>query len=210
MRTSQSAYGNVDGSTKFYNWTSDPSPLSCDTMADYSLPDGSLGLKDFFEARGYSVSECYNQKTDNTISGGFSFAQYKAQIQAGHPVLLNLYGHTVVGVGYDDASQKVYLHDTWDFALHEMAWGGSYAGMTLQSVGVVSLPSSKPSTPVLISPLANLNTNSIRPTFVWGPSSLAASYTIQISRSPDFSDGSILVDETVLETTIFSINRSDR
>jgi YD repeat-containing protein len=139
MYTSQSAFGNVDGATTFYNWTSSSTPLTCDDMASYALDDGTLGRKLFYEARGYTVTDCYNQKTDNTIAGGFSFAQFKAEIDAGRPVMLNLAGHTVVGVGYDDSSNLVYIHDTWDYNNHTMTWGGSYSGMALQSVSIVNI-----------------------------------------------------------------------
>lgn len=57
--------------------------------------------------------------------------------------MLNLLGHTVVGVGYDDATSPptVYLHDTWDTSVHSMTWGGtySYSGMVLKSVSIVRL-----------------------------------------------------------------------
>ncbi len=139
MKTSQSAYDNTDGSTTFYNWTSSASPLTCSAMESYgiSADDGTYGIKLFYEARGYPVTDCYSQKTDNTIAGGFSFTQFKAEIDAGRPVMLNLEGHTVVGVGYDDSGNKVYIHDTWDYSTHTMTWGGSYAGMALLSVSVV-------------------------------------------------------------------------
>jgi len=39
--------------------------------------DGTYGRKLFYEARGYTVTDCYNQKTDNN-AGGFTFAMYKA------------------------------------------------------------------------------------------------------------------------------------
>ena len=144
MKTSQSAYSNDDGSTTFYNYTSSSNQLTCATMASQSppLPDGTLGRKLFYEARGYTVTDCYNQKTDNKISGGFSFAQFKAEINAGRPVMLNLEGHTVVGVGYDDSQNLVYLHDTWDYSNHTMTWGASYSGMALQSVSIVNLSAS--------------------------------------------------------------------
>jgi hypothetical protein len=139
MKTSQSAYGNVDGSTAFYNWTSSPTPLTCADMVSYGIADedGTYGRKLFYEARGYTVTDCYSQKTDNTVSGGYSFAQYKASIDAGYPVFLNLAGHSVVGVGYLDPS-TVYINDTWDFSTHSMIWGGSYSGMALQSVSIVN------------------------------------------------------------------------
>lgn len=143
MKTSQSAYGNSDGSTTFYNWTSLATPLTCADMVTNSIhtKDGTYGRKLFYEARGYTVTDCYNQKTDNTITGGFSFAQFKAQIDANRPVFLNLAGHSVVGVGYDTATNLVYIHDTWDYNNHTMTWGGSYSGMALQSVSIVNLAS---------------------------------------------------------------------
>ena len=146
MKTSQSAYGNTDGSTNFWNYTSSASQLTCSDMETItndghtlSWNDGTYGRKLFYEARGYTVTTCYNQKTDNNIAGGFSFTQYKAEIDAGRPVMLNLAGHTIVGVGYDDTGNTVYIHDTWDYSNHTMTWGGSYSGMALQSVSIVNL-----------------------------------------------------------------------
>jgi hypothetical protein len=142
MKTSQSSYDNVDGSTRFWNYTTSPMQLTCADLESWGyLDDGTVGRKQFYEARGYSVAECYNQKTDNTVLGGFSFAQYKAKIDAGYPVFLNLQGHSVVGIGYDDSTtpETVYLNDTWDYSTHEMPWGGSYAGMQLLSVSIADL-----------------------------------------------------------------------
>ncbi len=92
MKTSQSGYDNTDGSTSFYNYTSVPDRLTCADMEGYDIDqfDGTYGRKLFYEARGYTVSECYNQNTDNKISGSFSLANFQAEINAGHPVLLNL------------------------------------------------------------------------------------------------------------------------
>jgi hypothetical protein len=137
MKTSQSYYGNTDGSTSFWRYSSS-TKLTCDTLEQGGyLDDGTLGRKLFYEARGYEVGDCYNQKTDNQVIGGFSFADYKAKIDAGYPVFLNLEGHSVVGLGYDDStSETVLLHDTWDYGIHEMPWGGSYAGLQLQAVSI--------------------------------------------------------------------------
>ena len=138
MKTSQSAYGNTDGST-YFNWYKDGTPLTCAGMVSLGLSegDGTYGRKLFYEARGYSVSDCYNRLTDNQTAAGFSFANYKAQIDAGYPVLLNLAGHSIVGIGYADPN-TVYLNDTWDHATHTMTWGGSYSKMALESVSVVN------------------------------------------------------------------------
>jgi YD repeat-containing protein len=150
MKTSQSFYGNVDGSTSFY-FNNSATPLFCYVMESSGIADkdGTYGRKLFYEDRGYKVADCYTQLTDNKRRGGFSFAQYKAEIDAGRPVLLNLQGHSVVGVGYDDSSRTVYIHDTWDNSDHTMPWGGKYAGMTLWGVSIVNIQESTPSLPDL-------------------------------------------------------------
>ncbi len=135
MKTSQSAYDNPDGGTSFY---ATASRLTCAAMeaGGVASVDGTYGRKLFYEARGYTVGDCYSQKTDNN-GGGFTYANYKALIDAGYPVLLNLAGHSIVGVGYADPS-TVYIHDTWDYETHQMPWGGSYSGKLLLSVSVVN------------------------------------------------------------------------
>lgn len=143
MKTSQSAYGNTDGATNFYAFTSSSEPLTCSLMEDYAVEseDGTYGRKLFYEARGYTVTDCYSQLTDNQVTGGFSFAQFKAEIDAGRPVMINLVGHTVVGIGYDDTSSTIYIHDTWDHGTHAMIWGESYVDMAMRSVSIVNLAS---------------------------------------------------------------------
>jgi|GEM_PF-903326 len=143
MKTSQSAFGNSDGATSFFTYTSSSAQFTCREMETrtyggkyVSTLDGTYGRKLFYEARGYGVADCYNQKTDNN-AGGFTYAMFKAEIDAGWPVMLNLAGHTVVGIGYDDTTSTVYIHDTWDYSDHSMTWGGSYSGMALQSVSIV-------------------------------------------------------------------------
>ncbi|MFI5091178.1 MAG: fibronectin type III domain-containing protein, partial [Terriglobales bacterium] len=144
MKTSQSAYSNVDGSTSFWGY-SDSTKLSCSAMEGFGITnDGTYGRQLFYLAKGYSVTDCYNQATDNQASGGFSFAQFEAEIDAGRPVMLNLNGHTIVGVGYDSSSNTVYLHDTWDYGTHTMTWGGNYAGMDLMSVSMVTINTAAP------------------------------------------------------------------
>ena len=141
MKTSQSSYANVDGATSFYTLNSNLK-LTCAEMGSYGIDDedGTYGRKLFYEARGYTVSECYNQNTDNKYVGGFSLANFKAEIDAGHPVMLNLNGHTVVGYGYDGTT--IYIRDTWDndpSHLYTMPWGGYYDSMQLIAVSIVHL-----------------------------------------------------------------------
>jgi hypothetical protein len=150
MKTSQSTYGNIDGETTFWGYTTSGDPLTCDALYAYdpaaAAQDGTYGRKLFYEARGYTVTECYAQNVDTyatTGATGFTYAQYKAEIDADRPVMINLSdpvigGHTVVGTGYYDPD-TVYLNDTWDWSTHIMNWGGSYAGMDMQSVSIVNL-----------------------------------------------------------------------
>jgi hypothetical protein len=150
MKTSQSNYFSVDGSTWFFS-DGDGSKLTCSEMENQSYSnwpgnisdyDGTYGRKLFYEARGYTVGDCYNEKTDNN-DGGFSLSDFQAEIDAGHPVLLNLQGHSIVGYGYSGST--IYIRDTWDSNTantYTMPWGGSYdppnmAPMELLSVSVV-------------------------------------------------------------------------
>ena len=130
---------NHDGETAlFSNNNSEPlfdfvPPSSC------GLPATALchGLRLFAESRGYTVEENYTQRIDTLYPGGFSFADYMAEINAGRPVMIQVTGHSMVGVGYDEPTQTVYLHDTWDNNVHSMIWGGDYAGMDHLSVTVI-------------------------------------------------------------------------
>lgn len=140
MATNQSALANVDGSTLFYNYTNG-NPLYNYTGGEPTQVDGCHGMRDFYESRGYSVLENYNQYiygyNGNTL--GFTFNQYKNEIDSGRVVLIQVSGHTMLGYGYDDATNLVYLHDTWDYSSHTMTWGGSYSGMQHYGVTVVKL-----------------------------------------------------------------------
>ena len=180
MKTSQSEYDNVDGSTVFYNWTSNSTPLTCDDMETYDIAyrDGTYGRKLFYEARGYTVEECYNQKTDNN-SGGFTLADFQAEIDAGHPVFLNINGHSIVGFGYSGST--VYIRDTWDSNpnnVYSMTWGGSYAGRELLSVSIVRLSPTvtPPSAPMGVAASDGTYTDKVRVT--WNTSSGATQYEV--------------------------------
>jgi hypothetical protein len=70
MFTGQSAYGNRDGQTAFF-FDMSGAPATCAQLDaarlqnGSPLPDGTLGRKRFYEFKGYSIAECYNQLTDN-------------------------------------------------------------------------------------------------------------------------------------------------
>lgn len=211
MRTSQSNYGNSDGGTQFWNYNSTlPGPLTCDDMVDGGITnDGTVGRRAFYQAKGYTVTDCYNQKTDNN-NGGFTYAMYKAEIDAGRPVMLNLAGHTIVGVGYnDDSGNLVYIHDTWDHSVHSFTWGGSYGGMTLLSVSIVNLASAAcntPTTPSLSTPSNGSTVTNSTPSFDWSDSTYANLYDFVLDDNSDFS--SPIVNNTSVGASAYTLTSS--
>jgi len=204
MKTSQSAFGNKDGATRFYFYSYSPDPLSCDAItAAGNSNDGTVGRKLFYEARGYFVTDCYSQKTDNN-GGDFTFARYKAEIDAGQPVLINLDNHTVVGTGYDLASNTIYIHDTWDTSTHSMNWGNGYPYTAMQYVSIVHLAPPSPSVPSGI--IASDGASTTQVTVNWNASIATTYYQIwrntvnSLSGAINLGDSNITVyvDETAI------------
>ena len=141
MGTNQSNWNNSDASTMFYYYTNG-APLYDYTGGESSgNKDGCHGFKEFIESRGYTVVSNYNQYIYgyNGNTQGFTYDQYKAEIDAGRPVMIQVQGHSMVGFGYDDASTTIYIHDTWDYSSHTMTWGGSYSYMQHYAVGVFEI-----------------------------------------------------------------------
>ncbi len=132
MKTSQHSFLNCDGGTTF--WFGIYGNKYISTIEK----DGCYGLKQFFESRGYAVDTYYNQLIYgyNNNTQGFTFTDFQNEIDAGRPVLINVVGHTMLGVGYDASNYKIYIHDTWDYLVHEMNWGGTYSDLNLQHYGV--------------------------------------------------------------------------
>ena len=150
MGTNQSAKSNSDGGTLFYYYTNG-APLYDYTGCEPDQRDGCHGMRLFFESRGYTVTNNYSQYIYgyNGNTQGITFDQYKAEIDAGRPVLIQVMGHTMLGFGYDDSNNLVYLHDTWDHSAHTMTWGGEYSGMTHYAATLVQLaPPTPPTSPV--------------------------------------------------------------
>jgi hypothetical protein len=135
MKTNQSAFSNCDGATTFYYYDSGELYNGSD------VKDGLYGFEQFCRSKGYNVTLRYNQRIKGFQgnAAGFTFEQYKQEIDNGYPVFIQVLGHTMVGVGYSDDGNKVYLHDTWDYSLHEMPWGGQYAGLQHRGVSVIHL-----------------------------------------------------------------------
>ncbi|MEN6302723.1 MAG: Ig-like domain-containing protein [Armatimonadia bacterium] len=137
MGSSQSAWDNMDGATSFIL---DPDGSLEADFTGAGVLDGCHGMRLFAESRGAVVETNFSQYIDTEgLTYGFTYAQYMAEIDAGRPVLIHVDGHTMCGVGYDSTTKKVYVHDTWDWSLHQMTWGGSYNGLNHYGVTVVRL-----------------------------------------------------------------------
>ena len=152
---------NTDGNTilSFYTDNSptyDPLPAG--------KRDGAHGMKLFAEYRGYSVETVYNQRQAgfNGNAAGFTFAQYKSEIDNNNPVLIHVTGHSMVGVGYSDPDQIIF-RNTWDTDNHYMTWGGSYNGMAQRGVTVFHLAAPLTSNPTVtgITPNSGMSAGSV-------------------------------------------------
>jgi hypothetical protein len=143
MGTSQDLAGNANGSTKFYYYIAGTSSYGDKFYAsdayNYGVwnKDGMYGMDEYFRACGYGTGDIktdvnfFTQAIYNAASAphGFTFADYKAEIDAGRVVMIQLAGHSMFGYGYDDNGQQILFHDTWDVAGHSMTWGETYGGM---------------------------------------------------------------------------------
>ena len=154
MGTNQDKFGNTDGSTTFYFW-GDGRPFEEFYLLGSSDRDGCQGMETMAQSLGYTVLQRFNQYIYgyNGNSQGFTYAQYQAEVDAGRPVLIQVSGHTMIGFGYNTASDLVYLCDTWDHSYHSMVWGADYYGMDHYGVTVFRMAINDP---VINFPDANL------------------------------------------------------
>ena len=125
---------NKDGAAVFIFDLIQGTPIYASFLKDngYDKYDAGYGLKLFFESRCYTVANMYNQPIDTVkpdVPGyGFNYDDYKAEIEAGRPVMLHLSGHIVVGVGYNaTTTHEIIIHDPWN-GKARMTWGGKYLG----------------------------------------------------------------------------------
>lgn len=144
MGTSQDACGNKNGWTTFWNYT-DGSVMTAAAIYSYGSSyyntDGMYGIKEYLNYCGYNPdpTKIYSQYIlgykGNTL--GFTLAQYEAEIDAGRPVIIQLEGHSMLGMGYVTGTSTIDVYDTWSAGPHTMTWGGSYGGMNQYGVTVV-------------------------------------------------------------------------
>ncbi len=163
---------NPDGATAFTYYLNG-SPYSASSFGDLAW-----GIKAYIAYRGYTVSSYYNQLIySGSAPNGFTFQDFKDEIDAGNPVLIHVTGHTMLGVGYDDSSNTIYIHDTWNYNRHSMTWGGSYSGMSHQAVTVVKIQGTG-----TLTPPTNLNasdgTYNNRILITWSPVTGATHYRL--------------------------------
>jgi hypothetical protein len=132
MGTSQDSFGNVNGSTTLYFWNNGAKTYAKDVIG---LPDGMLGMNLYFRYAGYGTGDIrtdlnfYTQGIYNfSHPNGMTFAQYKAEIDAGRVVMIHVEGHSMFGYGYTD-NNEIIFDDTWNGHDLRMAWGDSYSGM---------------------------------------------------------------------------------
>lgn len=144
MGTSQDAigFGNPNGATLFYFYANGTKLHYYDlSAAGFQDDDGMYGIYEYVKYAGYDVTDAYTQLTENQEPYGFTFDEYRAEIDGGRPVLVHLYGHTMLGVGYDFFGSNPYIlfHNTWDQNTYSMPWGGTYYNMELYGVTVFEL-----------------------------------------------------------------------
>jgi len=135
---------NSDGSTTYFFYSNGTRLNDYVPSSSCGMPQTEMchGMRLFAESRGYTVELNYTQKIreqSSDSSQGFTFADYMSEIDLGYPVMIHVTGHTMVGVGYEQASQTIYLHDTWDNSVHSMFWNSQYSGMQHQAMTVMHL-----------------------------------------------------------------------
>ncbi|MEN6386954.1 MAG: hypothetical protein ABFD79_17375, partial [Phycisphaerales bacterium] len=162
--SNQDSFDNVNGETQFY-FNTDNSPCTSANMAilyqGRANCDGMRGIGDYINHRGYRTTELYNQLIYGYggISAGFTFEQYKAQIDSSQGVLLHFvneftgFTHTMYGYGYDDFGQILVYDGISPNGQNPgfLSWGGYYflGGQWLAHYGVTVInldPAPEPAT----------------------------------------------------------------
>jgi hypothetical protein len=163
-------WNNTDGNTNFYFWNNNSPTYDFTLLETNSTPerDGCHGLKLFLQSRGYTVTSNYNQFIYGYggKAAGFTYGDFKAQINAGRPVLIHVEGHTMLGYGYSDPS-TIAIHDTWDNLNHTMTWGGTYSRMQHYGVTVIELSTSLGPPPADPSDLTATTVSSVQINLAW-------------------------------------------
>jgi len=110
---------------------------------DWRYTNMLYGLYLYVESKGYSLDrEITRTRTVDAAGGDFTFEDYKAEIDAGRPVLISLEGHSMVGYGYNAETKEIIFDDCYQ-ADQRMVWGETYhyseMDLPLQSITVIGL-----------------------------------------------------------------------
>jgi len=144
MGTSQDYYNNVDAGTTF-EFTSDNSKFYVQgSTRENDSPrkkNGMKGLCELIEACGYNIETCYSQPIFgySGIQAGFTFSDFKAEIDAGMPVIITFAGHTCIGVGYSNSTQKIRIYTTWSETPWDMVWGSNLTADRVNSLPMIGV-----------------------------------------------------------------------
>ncbi len=147
MGTSQDSCGNLDGGTTFYFYGSGAEfhDYNAVTHGIQDL-DGMYGIGEYVDFATYDTVNLYTQLIPHAFgdyygnTDGATLDDFKAEIDAGRPVLIHIEGHTMCGYGYNDADPNtLYVYDTWYPGTHTLTWGGSYGGLPQWGVTCVEL-----------------------------------------------------------------------
>ena len=101
------------------------------------------GLDLYVQSRGYSMDyEITGTYMADVANGDFTFADYMREIDSGRPVLISIQGHSMVGYGYNAATNEIIFDDCYKSG-QRMAWDGTYlyddAERSLQSLTVIGI-----------------------------------------------------------------------
>lgn len=154
MGTNQDSAGNSDGATTFWGY-SNGTKLSAQSIYNfgpsYYNDSGMYGTFEWLQHLGYEdpnatgTSRIFNQDIQSDVApNGFTFDDYKNEIDNGRVVLIHVVGHTMLADGYidDGGQQTVLINNTWSGTSSgeaTMTWGGSYSGMAHDSMTVIEL-----------------------------------------------------------------------
>ena len=83
------------------------------------------GLDLYVQSRGYSMDfEITGTYMADVANGDFTFADYMHEIDSGRPVLISIQGHSMVGYGYNAATNEIIFDDCYKSG-QRMAWAVS-------------------------------------------------------------------------------------
>lgn len=98
--------------------------------------DWKYGLSLYVETRGYTLDAKKTRTTRiDTASGSFTFEDYAAEIDAGHPVIFATANHVILGYGYNEETREIIFDDCYDNE-QRVVWGDTfiYAGVEMSII----------------------------------------------------------------------------